>query len=131
MTHRSASRLIRSLAAWLGGSVVLAACSGTPAPTTAQVNDLARSAGVEKTLFVAPERKPCTGVGPMQCLQVRESVDRPWQYFYSEIEGFTHEPGYAYELRVREEKVANPPADGSSLRWQLLEVVSKVRNPTP
>lgn len=81
--------------------------------------------GVEKTLFVAAERKPCTGVAPMECLQVREAPDRPWQFFYGEIEGFTHEPGYDYELRVREEKVAAPPADGSSLRWTLVKVVGK------
>jgi heat shock protein HslJ len=89
----------------------LAACSAT--------------SGMEKTLFVAPERKPCTGVAPMECLQVRSAADQPWQYFYSQIEGFTHEPGFDYELRVREEKVANPPADGSSVRWTLVRVVSK------
>ena len=55
----------------------------------------------------------------------RSAADQPWQYFYSEIEGFTHEPGFDYELRVREEKVANPPADGSSLRRTLVRVVSK------
>ena len=116
MEHRNAARAA-GLAALLG----LAACSGTPAQGTRA----AASTGVEKALFVAAERKPCTGVGPMQCLQVRDSPDRPWQFFYSEIEGFTHEPGFDYELRVREEKVANPPADGSSLRWTLLRVVSK------
>jgi hypothetical protein len=70
----------------------------------------------------------------MECLQVREAADRPWQYFYSDIEGFTFEPGFDYELRVREEKVANPPADGSSLRWTLVRVVSKqavASAPTP
>jgi hypothetical protein len=115
-------------AIWAAGAVLgLSACSGTTAPTT-----LAPAPpGIEKTLFVAPERRSCTGVAPMECLQVRAAPELPWQYFYSEIEGFTHEPGYAYELRVREEKVADPPADGSSLRWQLLEVVSKVRTPSP
>lgn len=93
----------------------LASCAG----------DISVSDGTEKTLFVAAERKPCTGVAPMECLQVREAADRPWQYFYSEIEGFTHEPGYTYELRVLEQKVAAPPADGSSLHWRLLRVVSK------
>jgi hypothetical protein len=99
----------------------LAACNRSTAPPVRA----AAPAGIEKTFFVAPERKPCTGVAPMECLQVRESADRPWQYFYSEIEGFTHEPGFDYELRVREEKVADPPADGSSLRWTLIRVVSK------
>ena len=95
------------------------------------ITGLAACSGTEKTLYVAPERRPCTGVAPMECLQVRESADRPWQYFYSEIEGFTFEPGYRYELRVREEKVANPPADGSSLRWTLVKVVSKQAAPPP
>ena len=100
----------------------LVACSrGTAPPVTA-----AAPVGIEKTLFVAAERKPCTGVGPMECLQVREAADRPWQYFYSEIEGFTHEPGYVYELRVLEQTVPNPPADGSSLRWRLVKVVSRM-----
>lgn len=44
----------------------LVACAGRTGPT-----------GTEKTLFVAAERKPCTGVAPMECLQVRESTDRP------------------------------------------------------
>lgn len=108
--------------------VGLVACGRNTAPPV----EAAASAGIEKTLFIAPERKPCTGVAPMECLQVRESPDRPWQYFYSEIEGFTFEPGFDYELRVREEKVANPPADGSSLRWTLVKVVSKrAALPTP
>ena len=101
--------------------VGLVACSRNTAPPV----EAAAPAGIEKTLFIAPERKPCTGVAPMECLQVRESPDLAWQYFYSEIEGFTFEPGFDYELRVREEKVANPPADGSSLRWTLVRVVSK------
>lgn len=96
----------------------LVACGGAPSSAVT-------AGGVEKTFFVAPLRKPCTGVGPMECLQVRESPDRPWQFFYSEIEGFSHEPGHDYELLVLEEKVASPPADGSSLRWRLLKVVSK------
>lgn len=116
---------IAAVALVLVGFVV---CSRDTAPPV----EAAASAGVEKTLFIASERKPCTGVAPMECLQVRESPDLPWQYFYSEIEGFTFEPGFDYELRVREEKVANPPADGSSLRWTLVKVVSKrAALPTP
>ncbi|RBH43745.1 hypothetical protein C3F00_038780, partial [Pseudomonas sp. MWU13-2860] len=44
--------------------------------------------------------------------------------------GFKPEPGIAYRLRLKEFKVANPPADASSIRWVLdmvveQEVVSK------
>ena len=118
---RTAARFVLIMSAAVG----LVACGGLTAPSAGDTPP----ASVEKTLFVASERVPCTGVAPMQCLQVREAADRPWQYFYSEIEGFTHEPGYAYELRVREEKIADPPADGSSLRWNLLKMVSKTPSP--
>ena len=108
----------------LAAALALSSCGGASPPQPARPAP-APAADIEKTLFVAPGRKPCTGVAPMECLQVRGAPDQPWQYFYSEIEGFTHEPGYAYELRVREEKVANPAADASSLRWTLVRVVSK------
>jgi hypothetical protein len=45
-------------------------------------------------------------------------------FFYSGIEGFTFQWGHPVTLRVQVEQVANPPADGSSLRYTLVEVVS-------
>jgi heat shock protein HslJ len=78
-----------------------------------------------KTLFVGPELVECTGVAPQQCMLVSETADGEPQFFYDAIEGFTFEPGYSYELRVQVETIANPPADGSSLRYILVEEVSK------
>ena len=49
---------------------------------------------------------------PSSCLQVRESSDAAWTLLYEEIAGFEYEPGYLYEIRVKEEAVVNPPADG-------------------
>lgn len=77
------------------------------------------------TLDVAPSRVPCTGIGVTECLQVREPPDGSWQRFYDEVAGFTYEPGYWYVLRVARRPVANPPADGSSLAYRLLTVVSR------
>jgi heat shock protein HslJ/uncharacterized protein YraI len=79
----------------------------------------------EITLFVGPEKVPCEGEGPMECLQVKETPESEWQLFYNQIEGFEWEPGYIYELRVNLYDVENPPAGGSSLRYELVEVVSK------
>lgn len=45
--------------------------------------------------------------------------------FYGKIEGFTYEEGHAYELRVRVDEVKAPPADRSSQRVRLVEIVSK------
>jgi heat shock protein HslJ len=58
-------------------------------------------------------------------MQVREDPNGEWQLFYNPIEGFTFEPGFTYELRVNVATIANPPADGSSLKYTLVEVVSQ------
>jgi len=82
-------------------------------------------AGGRKTLYINSERVPCTGAAPMMCLQVRESEDADWQFFYSGIDGFYFVPGYLYELVVQVTPVENAPADGSSLAYALVELVSK------
>ncbi|MFN8483274.1 MAG: META domain-containing protein [Anaerolineae bacterium] len=115
--------------------VALAACGGTT-PTTAgprptETNMSKPATGVEKTLYIGPMLRDCVGVGPMKCLMAREDPTAPWQHFYSQIEGFTFEPGYTYTLRVRVTDVLTPiPADASSKRYTLIEVVSKTPAPT-
>lgn len=79
----------------------------------------------EKTLFVGAERVECTGVGPQECYLVKETPDGEWTYFYDEINGFEWEAGFEYELRVAVTTIADPPADASSLSYDLVEVVSK------
>lgn len=64
-------------------------------------------------------------VAPMTCLQVREKESDPWQLHYFGIAGFEPQPGIEYRLRIIEEKVKNPPADASSIRWTLDQVVEQ------
>ena len=52
--------------------------------------------------------------------------DQPWRLFHGAIEGFDFAPGYRYRLQVEEIAVADPPADGSSLRTVLREMVRRV-----
>lgn len=99
--------------------ILMTACALGTAATPNETNDNI------VTMFVGPEKADCVGVAPMECLQVKYSENEAWQFFYSNIEGFTYEPGYLYELRVRQEAIANPPADGSSIRWVLVEEVNK------
>ena len=75
-------------------------------------------------LWIGPELVDCEGVGPQTCMQVAESADGPSELFYDAIEGFEHEAGTSYVVDVRIESVEDPPADGSSLRYVLVEVVS-------
>jgi heat shock protein HslJ len=96
-------------------SVVVAACGPV-------------GGSAEKTIYVGPRQVDCVGVAPQKCLLVKENPDDDWSMYYDRIEGFDYEPGYEYELRIVEEEVENPPADASSIRWTLVEVVSKTRS---
>jgi hypothetical protein len=110
-------RSVSFRAAALGGAAALAlACRGGTEPESRVL-----------TLEVGPLRVPCIGEGAMLCLQVRSRADQPYTHFYDEIEGFTHEPGYAYVLRVSRRAVPEPPADGSSFAYALVAVVAKTR----
>jgi hypothetical protein len=72
----------------------------------------------------------CTGEMTGECLLVQTgdnlNTDK-WEYFYfhDSIKGFDYEEGYVYTLEVREEKVKNPPMDGSSINYTLIEILSK------
>lgn len=76
------------------------------------------------TLFVGPIQVACEGEAPQKCLLVREQPNEPYRVFYDQIEGFDYQEGHEYELRVAVEKIENPPADASNLRWQLVEMVN-------
>jgi heat shock protein HslJ len=95
-------------------SVVVAACGPVGGPA-------------EKTVYVGPSQVDCVGVAPQKCLLIKEKPGDDWTLYYDQIEGFDYEPGYEYELRIVEEEIEDPPADASSIRWTLVEVVSKTR----
>jgi heat shock protein HslJ len=109
--------------------LLLAACAPQPAAPQPQGTEPAAPeatpAGVEKTVYVGPAVVDCEGVAPQKCLQVKEKPDEEYRLFYSSIEGFEYEEGYEYQLVVREEPVANPPADAPNFTWTLVSVVSK------
>lgn len=81
----------------------------------------------EKTIMVASQTADCTGVAPMKCLQIKEKESDNWEMMYTNIEGFTYEPGFEYILKIKTEKIDNPPMDGSSVRYILLRQLSKVK----
>jgi hypothetical protein len=77
------------------------------------------------TMQVADHYQDCTGVGPMKCLLVKIDGAPNWTYHYTGIKGFTYEEGFEYKLVVKREKIKNPPADGSSIRYSLVNVIEK------
>ncbi len=84
-------------------------------------------AGSSQTLeiTVGPARKECYGPFRRMCLIV------DGQFFYDEIDGFTHEPGYRYHLRIQRYDAfpgqAEPPQDAGRYGYRLLEIISKTR----
>ncbi|MGA9271361.1 MAG: DUF4377 domain-containing protein [Lutimonas sp.] len=78
-----------------------------------------------RTIFIADHLADCTGVAEQKCMLIKESPDEDWTYFYDGISGFDYEEGYSYELRVQVEELENPPADASSKKYILKELVSK------
>ncbi|RDI41532.1 DUF4377 domain-containing protein [Nocardia mexicana] len=89
--------------------------SPTSSPAVGEVIDL----------YVAEQTRPCTGVAPQTCLQVRRDPNAPWELFYDRIEGFDHQPGYRYHLQVEKRPVLDPPADASTVSWRLVRVVEQ------
>lgn len=84
----------------------------------------------EKTYWVNSFKVDCEGEGKMECLQIQQNdkIDpNGWLYFYSTIEGFDYRPGFIYKINVRETEldVSQVPADVSSIKYELIEVVEK------
>jgi hypothetical protein len=85
---------------------------------------LATGCAEERIMSINHYMRTCAGVGPRMCmLHKDQTTEGSWYNFYSGIQGFEYEWGYAYELRVAITDVADPPADGSSKKYHLIEVI--------
>ena len=87
---------------------------------------------------MAPQRTACNHplIKDFQCLRVREirygdngvkTSTGEWENFYSEIEGYKHEPGIRNVLRIQRYKRQNVPADASAYAYVLDMVVESER----
>lgn len=87
--------------------------ASTPAPTPAKVMEV----------MVGPELLDCVGVGPQKCMEVNGD------FFYGSIDGFEHEEGYNYRLKIERYDAfpgeKEPPQDASRYGYRLIEVISK------
>ncbi len=87
------------------------------------------------SLWVNSQTVDCVGVGSMKCMQIQESdsiQEGQWQNFYSKIEGFEYKEGFVYHLKVKKEELdpKTIPADASSIKYTLIEQLSKTETPT-
>ena len=84
---------------------------------TSQTN--ANEQGDILTFQIAPYTQDCVGVAPMKCLVVNNEL------FYDEIQGFQHQQGTEYIIKVQRTKRENTPADAGAYIYQLVEVVEE------
>lgn len=86
---------------------------------------------VLREIIVADRQVDCVGVGPQSCLLTKlvgqNYSASNWEYRYSGIEGFDYEPNYEYILLIKNTPISNPPADGSMIRSELIEIIQKKR----
>jgi hypothetical protein len=80
-----------------------------------------------KTFIVAPQKgtyNSWTGL-PASSVMVKENVNESYRILGQEIEGFDYVAGFEYTIQVKKYTIANPPADGSNLRYVLIRIISK------
>lgn len=65
------------------------------------------------------------GVPKEQALQVKYYNSADWEPFYANIESFTYDPAYAYELRIRRTKLTSPLPNKSNYRYTLVKTIQK------
>ncbi|MEV0251336.1 DUF4377 domain-containing protein [Nocardia sp. NPDC050712] len=102
----------------LGAAILPAAAAcGSSAP--------AESPAKAFEVDVAHETMRCTETSEQRCLQIRRDPNGPWELCYDEIDGFDHDPGYRYHLRVEPDPAGQSAPDAA--RWQLVAVLDKQR----
>jgi hypothetical protein len=80
-----------------------------------------------RELEVGPELEMCEGEGVHPCFVVHWEGDAHPTTLTERIEGFRHEVGVTSRLRVRIIPIAEPLADASSVRYELVEVLEESR----
>lgn len=81
----------------------------------------------ETTLYIGPQLIKCNGNLDVMCMQVKEGNETTYNPFAYQIEGFTYEQGYDYELLV-EKGVSGDSQNGrAGVKYTLNKVVSKKR----
>lgn len=99
--------------------------SGCQNLKTRDIPFLQLSAQGNKILTIDAQQVDCVAEGPRTCLRVKEDKSPRWSLWYTPINGFEYERGHNYVIEVSSKEVENPPADGSSIEYTLVRIISK------
>lgn len=82
-------------------------------------------------MFISAETSTYQPFGsdhPIDCMLVKEEGKSEYTSLdFLGISGFDYEKGYEYFLSVEKKILSNPPADGSSIAYTLINTISKVK----
>jgi len=84
---------------------------------------------VDVTLKVNHYKQTAIGVDKTLVLQIQENNNigsDNWTFLHNEIEGFNYELGNVYEISAKKETISNPTTDGSSVKYVLIDIISKI-----
>lgn len=84
--------------------------------------------------FINSYKVYCVGVAPQMCLQIQKGdkiVPGTWQMFYGYIHSFDWEPGFIYQIVVRENKIpaGQVSADASDIQYTFVRQIYKKKDP--
>lgn len=86
-------------------------------------------------MYVSAETGTYTPWGsevPVECMLVKEDGNLEYSHLaFGGIQGFDYVRGHEYELEVRKTTLANPPADGSNIAYELLKIINDIPPVTP
>lgn len=71
------------------------------------------------------------GFGHVPAYIVKKGPNAGWEISTAHIEGFTFEKGYQTEMMVRIDPIPDPPADGPSLRYTMVKLISRTPSAPP
>jgi hypothetical protein len=118
-------QLRRPLVALLAVACAVVLATGCSSGDGSAADATLSGGGEVVRMWIGPELVECEGVAPMECMQVSYTQDGEPQLFYSSIDGFDYVEGTSYVVDVQVSEVASPPADGSSLDYSLVAVISE------
>ena len=85
----------------------------------------------ERRLTIAPDPVPCADGTPGACLRVTDAEGDAWITHLDEIEGFTYEPGFTYELLVEAASEVEQIESATPPRLRLIRVLSRQESGAP
>lgn len=101
-------------------SLLLVACKSSKGTTASDKNAELSSSSIVESWILANERAKCSANSDKLCLQIKRGTSSNFEMLDAEIEGFTYEPGYKYQLEVK------VTGSGASAKYSLVNELYKI-----